>query len=443
MTRESLAVLVHYLRARYGRAFRTRAQLEAWQRRRFAHFARTVLARSPYYRPFVGLPLAAYPLASKAVMMDAFDRMNTRGLRRDDLVALALRAEATRDFRPLHGEIAAGLSSGTSGARGLFATSARERQRYAGTVLAKGLRQGLRARTRVALLLRANNPLYETVNASARVRFAFFDLLAPFARTLRALEAYGPDVLIGPPQALRLVADAVAAGGARVAPRQVVAGAEVLERGDAAVIEAAFGFRLDQIYQATEGFLGITCAHGTLHLNEDGIIVERRSIDVASRRFMPVITDLNRSTQPIVRYELDDVLIECDEPCPCGSVLTALARIEGRADDILFLPRRQGGALEPLMPDFVRDRLALAGAAVSDYRVIQHGPGDVELLVAGADAERARATARTALYAACDAADVRRPAVRFGGPIALDPGRKLRRVERRFALPANEDACAS
>jgi putative adenylate-forming enzyme len=443
MTRDTLDTLLHYLRVRYGGAFRTRAALEAWQRRRFAFFARTVLARSPYYRAFVGLPLTAYPVVSKAAMMDAFDRMNTRGLRRDDLIALALRAEATRDFRPLQGEIAAGLSSGTSGSRGLFATSARERRRYAGAVLAKGLRGGLTARTRVALLLRANNPLYEAVNASGRVRFGFFDLLAPFAQTLRALEAYGPDVLIGPPQALRLVADAVAARAVRISPRQVVAGAEVLERADAAVIEAVFGVRLDQIYQATEGFLGITCAHGTLHLNEDGMIVERRPLDAASRRFMPVITDLYRSTQPIVRYELDDVLIERAEPCPCGSVLTALARIEGRADDILFLPRRDGGGLDALMPDFVRDALALASAAVSDYRVIQHGPQDVELLVAGGDAERARAAARAALYAACDAAGVRRPDVRFGGAIVLEPGRKLRRVERRFAVPASENACAS
>ena len=105
------------------------------------------------------------------------------------------------------------------------------------------------------------------------------------------------DGLIGLPQALRLVSDAVVRGRIRLGVRQIVAGAEVLEQSDAASIEAAFGVRLDQIYQATEGFLGITCHHGALHLNEDGLIFERRYIDRASGRFMPSVTDLWRSTR--------------------------------------------------------------------------------------------------------------------------------------------------
>ena len=77
-------------------------------------------------------------------MLDAFDRMNTRRLRRDELMALALEAENTRDFTPLHGEFSVGLY-GTSGRRGLFVVSRAERERYAGVVLAKGLPRSVRA----------------------------------------------------------------------------------------------------------------------------------------------------------------------------------------------------------------------------------------------------------------------------------------------------------
>jgi putative adenylate-forming enzyme len=439
---DTLAILGHYLRAKYRPHAKTRGQLERRQERRFAQLSRDVLVHSPFYRSYAGKPLGEYPFADKALAYDAFDRINTRGLKRDELIALALSSESSRDFSATLGEIAVGLSSGTSGRRGLFVTSRQERRRYAGAVLAKGLRGSLLRGRRVALLLRANNPLYEAVNRSRRIQFGFFDLLAPFERNLAALEAFAPNVLIGPPQALRLVADAVASGRIRLGPEQIVAGAEVLERADALAIEAAFGVQLDQIYQATEGFLGITCHRGTLHLNEDGIIFERHVIDRASGRFMPIVTDLWRSTQPVVRYRLDDVLVERSEACPCGSVFAAIARIEGRADDILLLPRIDGDALVPVMPDFVRDGLALVHDRVADYRVIQHDPGEIEVLVQGPSTEAARSTALEVLARVFAAAHVRMPSVRFGATIPRDLSRKLRRVERRFTPAQTSNPCA-
>ena len=152
-----------------------------------------MLAHSPFYRLYAGKPLSEYPFADKALAYDAFDRINTRGLKRDQLVALALAAENSRDFSATMGEIAVGLSSGTSGRRGLFVTSRAERRRYAGAVLAKGLRGGLLQRRRIALLLRANNPLYEAVKSKPwRILFAFFDLLAPLEQNLASLEAFAP-----------------------------------------------------------------------------------------------------------------------------------------------------------------------------------------------------------------------------------------------------------
>ncbi|MER2855375.1 CoF synthetase, partial [Escherichia coli] len=59
-------------------------------------------------------------------------------------------------------------------------------------------------------------------------------------------------------------------------------------------------------------------------------------------RFSPIITDFTRKTQPIVRYQLDDVLVVKQAPCPCGSPELAIERIEGRCDDLLQLPDQQG-----------------------------------------------------------------------------------------------------
>ena len=42
-----------------------------------------------------------------------------------------------------------------------------------------------------------------------------------------------------------------------------------------------------------------------LHLNEDIIFVEKQYLD--GRRFYPVITDFKRTSQPVYRYQLNDI----------------------------------------------------------------------------------------------------------------------------------------
>jgi putative adenylate-forming enzyme len=431
---DALAIFAQYLRVRHRRPFRTRRALEGWQLQAFDRLASQVLARSPFYQPYVGRALGEYPVIGKTIMMESFDRINTRGLDRDRLVELALRSEATRDFTPAFGEFSVGLSSGTSGRRSLFVTSRRERQLYAGGVLAKGLPGSMFRRHRIALLLRANNRLY-TAARTGRISFAFFDLLAPFETLLGDLQTYQPDVLIGPPQILRLVAEAQRSRRVTLTPEKILAGAEVLEASDAEALRKAFGVRVDEIYQATEGFLGISCDHGTLHLNEDALLIERQWIDQSARCFMPIITDLVRSTQPIVRYRLDDVLVERAQPCPCGSILTGIERILGRADDILFLPRVLDNSLAAVMPDFVRDAMAHHHAVLTDYRVVQFNPDRIALRVEGPDPSVAWTVATSTLVEVFARQGMRQPTVVEGEPIQRDLGRKLRRVERRFKMP--------
>lgn len=50
-----------------------------------------------------------------------------------------------------------------------------------------------------------------------------------------------------------------------------------------------------------------------------------------------MVTDLERKAQPIIRYRLNDILVERKEPCGCGSPFLALEKIEGREDDVFFL----------------------------------------------------------------------------------------------------------
>lgn len=432
--RDAIEILWHYARTRYRPKFRSRVELEAWQARRFQRFASKTLSKSPFYQPYAGKPLAHYPLVDKSIMVANFDAMNTRQLRGDRILEVASASERSRDFKPMLGDISVGLSSGTSGNRGLFAVSPRERRLYVGAVLAKCLPGSILGRYRIALLLRSNNTLYEEVAKNGRMSFRYFDLMRPFDEICRSLEEYRPDIVIGPPQTLRLVADARSAGRLNITPAKVLSSAEVLDDLDRDRISRSFNLAVDQIYQATEGFLGATCRYGTIHLNEEFIHFEKHWIDRDSGRFMPIVTDFTRSTQPIVRYRLDDVLVERGTACPCGSIYTGLTRIEGRFDDILAVRSRQGDRLIPVLPDFIRDAFAHSHGVITDYRVIQRAPADIDIQLTAPDTDRAFAVAQERLASVLARLDASMPIVRNAGAIKPDPMRKVRRIERHFSV---------
>jgi putative adenylate-forming enzyme len=378
-----LMTLWYYFRAR-SLTFADRQALEAYQAKRLRHFARRVLAKSPYFSRFKQQAMAEWPLMDKALMMAQFDQMNTAGLQRDQLLACARRSEQQRDFSPKIGKYSVGLSSGTSGQRGIFVVSPHEQSLWAGGMLAKMLPDGLFAGERVALFLRADNNLYHSVN-NRWLSLEFYDLFAPFAEQLSRLEQQAPTIIVAPAQVLRALALAVLARKIRLEVKKVISVAEVLEEQDRRLLAQVFP-AVGEVYQATEGFLAATCAHGTLHLNEEFLHIEPQWID--EQRFTPLITDFTRSTQPIVRYRLDDVLVRQTEPCPCGQWSMAIARIEGRRDDQLMLPDALGQP-QRVFADLCSRAIANALPLTSDYRLIQCGVRQLQLIADCSETELA------------------------------------------------------
>ncbi|PTL71550.1 CoF synthetase [Rathayibacter caricis DSM 15933] len=428
----ALTVLRAFSQTRWSRRFRSPDRLAAHQRRLLLRHLRFLGRHSPYFtalaaqqeRPGDPLELQRLPLMDKAVMMATFDAMNTVGLRRDDVLALALESERSRDFTPtLHG-VSVGLSSGTSGHRGLFVVSRRERERWAGTVLARFLPPGRILGQRIAFFLRADNTLYETVQSRV-VSFRFFDVYDEAAENVRRLGAYRPTLLVAPPSVLLMLAAAVRAGELDIDPIRVVSVAEVLQPGDEAVIAAAFGQEvIHQAYQCTEGFLAHTCALGTLHLNEDLVAVERE--ELGDGRFIPIVTDLTRRAQPIVRYRLNDVLRSRSTPCPCGSALTALDGIEGREDDVLLLPGPDGQPIRVYSDLIVRAMMYAEG--FEEFRVVQTGEEQLTVAVDALNAEVERSVALE-MSILGRRLGFRPPALVFQ-QYSHDGSKKLRRVER-------------
>lgn len=255
-----------------------------------------------------------------------------------------------------------GLSSGTSGKRGVFLVSPDEQAQWAGVILAKLLPNGLFHKERIAFFLRANNNLYRTVRTPS-ICFEFFDLFGDFELAKKRLCAYRPTILVAPAQVLSALASDERLG--QLLPKLVISVAEVLDPQTKALLTKRFG-KVGEVYQATEGFLGCTCKHGTLHLNEEYLHIEKQMLD--DRRFIPIITDFSRKSQPIVRYRLDDVLVLGE--CGCGLASTAIARIEGRWGDTLSLVGRDGSKV-PIFADVCERIFAQVLPLHTDYELTQ------------------------------------------------------------------------
>ncbi len=293
-----------------------------------------VVARTPAVSAFAGQPLADFPILSPDVLREHFDDWNTLGLTRPGTEAAALAAETggSGEVRP---RIVAGFSTGSSGRRGLFVTSAAERAGWIGHILARLLPvDALLRPTRIALCLRADNQLYGDIGAAGPFRFLFVGLEVPAGERFERLRAFAPDVLIAPPPVL---ADLARRTDRPWPLRRLFYGAEPMGEAERGWIGTALGVRPDPIYQATEGFLGAACRLGTLHLNEDVLIIEREAVP-GTPRFLPIVTDLRRTTQPMIRVRLPDLLEPRAAPCPCGSPLTAVQPVEGRLEDLWRWP---------------------------------------------------------------------------------------------------------
>jgi putative adenylate-forming enzyme len=260
-----------------------------------------------------------------------------------------------------------GLSTGTSGHRGLFLVSQRERALWAGTLLAKLLDRGILGCERIALVLRAGSTLYERMSA-LRLKFLFVDQAQPWQEISAALKNFEPTVLVAPARVLRLLTESSYAGR----PRRIISVAEVLDDIDRSKIEAVFGVCVEQIYQATEGLLGNTCDYGTMHLNEPYVLIEKEWLDAEHTRFVPIVTDLWRTAQPVIRYRMNDVL-RVRPSCACGRAATAIDAIEGRIDDLLWLDGPRGPV--PIFPDLLSRVIVAALPNLSDYEVLEQSRG--------------------------------------------------------------------
>ena len=362
-----LTTLIRYFRT--PKRFKKRHSITKLQDKAVCNHIKFVRQNSSFYRRlwdgYDDSQWREFPIIDKSAMMDNLQDLITAELDVEQARKLAERAEKSRDFSSKIGPYSIGFSSGTSGFRGMHIVSEAEQAAWAGFMLARGLGSSIFKKHRIGLVLRANSNTYESIGSS-RIKFLFYDLMSPIDEIHDAILGDNLDMLICPPSVLSYFVDI----GSKIKVKRLVSAAEVLESTDRQKIEAHFGLTLHQFYSSTEGEIGATCELGKLHLNEDVMVVQKEWIDEEKGWYHPIITDFRRTTQPIIRYRLNDILVASKQPCPCGDARESIDSVMGRSDDVFKLLSTDG-SIELVVPDLIRRAVMQMSDSITAYIAIQ------------------------------------------------------------------------
>ena len=153
MPKQNIPLIASYfLRAQWRWHYLKGDRLQHYQERMLQQSISHAQRHSPFYRQHWSQhdirDWRTLPTVDKSLMMEHFSTFNTLGISHDEAMNIALQAEQSRDFYPALRGVTVGLSSGTSGHRGLFLISPQEHAAWAGTILARTLPRLRRCRLR-------------------------------------------------------------------------------------------------------------------------------------------------------------------------------------------------------------------------------------------------------------------------------------------------------
>lgn len=359
----------------------SKLQIESYQEKTVLSLLDQVRRQSPFYREYYAgnkvsdlSEFARLPTINKTIMMEQFDRLNTAGLRLDEVMAYALAKELNHDYMGyFQNQYVVGLSSGTSGNKGIYVTDRNLTQRLPGVFLARGGVSLGDLPLRILFILRVFSQGFADINAPL-IKLSYLSSMTPPDEIIQVFNEMGANILMAPPSLLRQLlplCDKI-----KNPPRRVISYAEVLTGEDKARISKAFAAPVVEIYQASEGQIGSPCRCGNLHINEDLVYVELYAEDGTTRVMSPgqrtgrmVLTNLVNKVQPLLRYEMNDI-IELGTECPCGSSFRVIKRIIGRNDDVLHLMTHKGN-LRPVYPDLISRWIITTDDLIREFIVEQ------------------------------------------------------------------------
>lgn len=382
-----------------------RQKLLALQRRRLRSVILNAVKHSPYYRDIVKslggtvTRLQDFPVLSKSILVAEYDRILTdRALSRAVIEKhLSEKGSGYELLQQYH----VVPSGGFSGLRAMMVYDRATRMIGVANMLRWLQRMGIDEKTRVigigaATMIHVSNQVFFELRKTRRDAPAL-DVTMPMPQLAAGLNRYQPEVLITYPSILRELALEQLAGRLSIAPRCCSSLSEMLAPEIRQLAFEAWKAPVIDTYATTEtGMIGTECPEADgIHILEQLMVVE-----VVDADYRPVprgtvgermlVTTLFNPVLPLIRYEITDRVALATEPCRCGRPQWRLASIQGRREEMLELPAKDGG-LTRIPPVQFRDPLLL-NPGLRQYQIEARPEGLHIRVVLGSDAGDPKAT---------------------------------------------------
>ena len=393
-----LPIQVLWRRHRLERSCRWgRAQLERHQQTSVTTLRQFAYERSPFYQHFhKGLerqPLCELPILTKGQLMENFDEVVTnRSLR---LAQIEEFLESATPQELFQNQYVVLCTSGTTGRRGVFLFHPREWVHALALITRPLVWSGLNPNPfhprRAAMIASTTNWHYSSrVSQSLSSRLLpslRIDVTRPLPEIVQSLNDWQPEILGAYPSILRPLAEEQLAGRLSIPVRHIGTSAEVLTSETRLRVQQAWNARIADTYGGTEyAPIAAECSYGNKHLMEDSAVIEivdHKGLPVPAGEFgeRVLLTVFHRFTQPLIRYEISDMVRPASSDCPCGRPFRMIDAIEGRLEDILVFPARDrprvSVSVHPNVFHELLERLPVAG-----WQVVQE-PSRVRVLLLG------------------------------------------------------------
>ncbi len=363
------------------------AKLRALQEKKLRSLLVYANEQSPYYREaFRGLdvktaPLEAFPALDKTTLLERFDDLITvpgltqEALRRFDAEEAVSRKAFQEKYHVVH-------SSGSTGKPGYFLYD-----EAAWNMMLLGIIRGALWDMSMSQILKllAGGPRIAYIAATdgryggamavgdgldgLRAAQIHLDIKTPLAEWVRRLQAFKPNIVIGYPSAIKILAELVQSGELDLRLIRVISCGEPLGERLRRSLEDVFHVRIVNFYGASESLaLGVeTDPRNGLYLFDDLNVIEAQDDGI-------YLTCLYNLAQPLIRYRLSDKLSlrAPDNRYP----ITRVVGLLGRNEELLWF-EDDAGEREFLHP------LAVEGFCIEgllDYQFRQTGNGSFEML---------------------------------------------------------------
>ncbi len=441
---ETRSAVLFFLLAKYRFRYWSREQLNDYHHKKLKEIVSYAKKHSVYFRHlYNGIDLfQQLPFSNKESMMENFSTYNTLGLSKEEILGFALEVEKSRDFSRKYKGLAVGMSSGTSGNKGLIITTPHE-ENYIKAVFTARLNLPKKFPISAAFILRVSSPAFSYKRPWFTL--TYINQLQVIEKIISRLNSINPDMLAASPSMLELLGEHKESGNLNIHPQIIYSYAEVLDTHVKEKLEEQFNNQIHQIYQGSEGSYALSCPEGNLHINEDLMYFELfgedgKPVPDCEPGFRTIVTDLHKRSQPIIRYELNDILTIDPQPCHCGSAFSVIKSIQGRANDLIWGIRQDTHEPHFIYQDYISRSIISASDEIKDFQVLQRDYSKIDIRLktpSSANRSKIEEDIKLNIFQIFDRYACKSPEIRFidSEPLFNPQSGKLIRIQSKVKKP--------